>query len=114
MSQDNGLEVAVLIAKVVTVWYNRSDCVSSFLDGINDLHTQLAEVTSDNPDLKISDKLLAVFPLLSFPSDNFVTIRDHLFGDRKALLTANVVLRLRTKLVLRLVDESAMAMATGV
>lgn len=61
VSQDDGLEVAALIAKVATIRYNGSDPVSSFLDGINDLHTQLAEATADDSDLKISDKLLAVF-----------------------------------------------------
>lgn len=104
VSQDDGLEVAALIAKVATVRYNGSDSVTSFLDGINDLHTQVAEVTADDPDLKISDKLLAVFLLLSFPGDNFVTIRDQLFGDLKALLTVKVVSRLRTKSALNSVD----------
>lgn len=113
VSQDDGLEVAALIAKVATIWYNGSDTVSSFLDGINDLHTQLAEATADDMDLKISDKLLAVFLLLSFPGDQFVTIRDQLFGDLKGLSTAKVVSRLRTKSALNSVDESVIAMAAS-
>lgn len=102
-----------MIAKVATIWYNGSDTVSSFLDGINDLHTQLAEATADDMDLKISDKLLAVFLLLSFPGDQFVTIRDQLFGDLKGLSTAKVVSRLRTKSALNSVDESVIAMAAS-
>lgn len=113
VSQDDGLEVAALIAKVATIRYNGSDTVSSFLDGINDLHTQLAEATADDMDLKISDKLLAVFLLLSFPGDQFVTIRDQLFGDLKGLSTAKVVSRLRTKSALNSVDESVIAMAAS-
>lgn len=74
VSQDDGLEVAALIAKVATIRYNGSDSVSSFLDGINNLHTQLAEATADDKDLRISNKLLAVFLLLSFPGDQFATI----------------------------------------
>lgn len=111
VSQDDGLEVASLIAKVATIRYNGSDPVSSFLDGINDLHTQLAEATSDDPDLKISDKLLAVFLLLSFPGDQFVTICDQLFGELKTLTTAKVVSRMKTKSALNQVDESVTAMA---
>lgn len=76
VSQDDGLETAALIAKVATSRYNGSDSVINFLDEINDLHTRLAKVTADDPDLKISDKLLAVFLLLSFPSNQFATIRD--------------------------------------
>lgn len=113
MSQDDGLEVAALIAKVATIRYNGSESVSSFLDSINDLHTQLSEVTANDPDLKISDKLLAVFLLLSFPGDQFGTIRDHLFGDLKSLNTSKVVSRLRTKSALNSVDESVIAMATS-
>lgn len=113
VSQDDGLEVAALIAKVATVRYNGSDSVSTFLDGINDLHTQLAEATAEDPDLKISNKLLAVFLLLSFPGDQFATIQDQLFGDLKALNTAKVVSRLRTKSALTSVDDSVMAMATS-
>ena len=85
VSQDDGLEVAALIAKVANTRYNGSETVSTFLDGISDLHTQLAEATSSDPDLKISDKLLAVFLLLSFPGEQFGTIRDQLFGDLKSL-----------------------------
>lgn len=112
VSQDDGLEVASLIAKVATLRYNGSDSVTSFLDSVNDLHTQLAEATADDQDLKISDKLLAVFLLLSFPSDQFSTIRDQLFGDLKSLSTAKFASRLRTKSALSSVDESVTAMAT--
>lgn len=111
VSQDDGLEVAALIAKVATLQYTGSDTVTSFLDGVNDLHTQLAEATADDQDLKISNKLLAVFLLLSFPSDHFSTIRDQLFGDLKSLSTAKVISRLRTKSALSNVDESVSAMA---
>lgn len=112
VSQDDGLEVAALIARVATMRYNGSDSVTSFLDSVNDLHTQLAEATADDLDLKISEKLLAVFLLLSFPSDQFSKIRDQLFGDLKSLSTAKVVSRLRTKSALSTVDESVTAMAT--
>lgn len=94
VSQDDGLEVATLIAKVANTRYSGSETVSAFLDGINNLHTQLAEATSGDPDLKISDKLLAVFLLLSFPGKQFGTIRDQLFGDLKTLSTSKVVSRL--------------------
>lgn len=110
VSQDDGLEVASLIAKVAKTRYTGSETVSSYLDGINDLHTQLAEATSDNPELKISDKLLAVFLLLSFPGDQFGTIRDQLFGDLKSLSTSKVISRLRTKSALSSVDEVTIAM----
>lgn len=112
VSQDDGLEVAALIAKVATTRFSGSESVTSFLEGINDLHTQLAEATADNDDLKISDKLLAVFLLLSFPGEQFSTIRDQLFGDLKNLNTSKVMSRLRTKSALTSVDESAVAMST--
>lgn len=111
VSQDDGLEVASLIAKVATLQFNGTDTVTSFLDSVNDLHTQLAEATADDQDLKISNKLLAVFLLLSFPSDQFSNIQDQLFGDLKSLSTAKVVSRLRTKLALSTVDELVTAMA---
>lgn len=69
VSQDDGLEVAALIAKVATIRYNGVDTVTSFLDGINNIHTQLSEATAKDSKLKISDKLLAVFLLVSFPGD---------------------------------------------
>lgn len=111
VSQDDGLEVAALIAQIATIRYSGSKSITSFLDGIKDLHTQLAQATATNPDLKISDKLLAVFLLLSFPGDLFSTIRDQLFGELKTLSTAKVNSRLRTKSALCLVDETPMAMA---
>lgn len=110
VSQDDGLEVAALIAKVANTRYPGTGTVSSYLDEINDLHTQLAEATSEDPELKISDKLLAVFLLLSFPGDQFGTIRDQLFGDLKSLSTSKVISRLRTKLALSSVDEVTIAM----
>lgn len=50
-----------LIARVATIRYTGSEKVTSFLDTVNDLHTKLAEATAEDDDLKISDKLLAVF-----------------------------------------------------
>lgn len=111
VSQDDGLEVAALIAQIATIRFNGSESITSFLDGIKDLHTQLAQATANDPDLKISDKLLAVFLLLSFPGDSFSTIRDQLFGELKTLTTAKVNSRLRTKSALSTVDESPVAMA---
>lgn len=111
VSQDNGLEVAALIAKLATIRNSGGEPVSTFLEGINDLHTQLAQATAEDDALKISDKLLAVFLLLRFPSDQFSTIRDQLFGELKTLTTAKVISRLRTKLALTLVDNTAIAMA---
>lgn len=110
VSEDDGLEVAALIAKVATIQYTGAEPVSTFLEGIYDLHTQLAEATAKDEDLRISDKLLAVFLLLSFPSDQFSTIRDQLFGDLKNLTTTQVTSRLRTKSTLTTVDDSAIAM----
>lgn len=94
VSQDDGLEVAALIAQIATIRFNGSDSITSFLDNIEDLHTQLAQATATDPDLKISDKLLAVFMLLSFPGDSFSTIRDQMFGELKTLSTAKVNSRL--------------------
>lgn len=91
VSQDDGLEVASLIAKVATTRYSGTETASAFLDNINDLHTQLTEATAEDDDLKISDKLLAVFLLLSFPGDQFGTIRDQMFGDLKSLTTSKVM-----------------------
>ena len=42
VSQDDGLNVAALIAKVATTRYTGAEPVTTFLDGINDLHTQLS------------------------------------------------------------------------
>lgn len=111
-SQDNGLEVATLTAKVATIRYNGSDSVPSFLDGINDLHTQLSEATANDPDLKISNKLLAVFLLLSFPGYQYKPIRDQLFGDLKGLCMAKVMSQVCTQSALSSVDKSVIAMAT--
>lgn len=94
VSQDDGLKVASLIAKVATTRYTGTKTVSVFLDGINDLHTQLAKATAEEADLKISNKLLAVFLQLSFPGDQFGTIRDQFFGDLKSLTTSKVTSRL--------------------
>lgn len=113
VSQDDGLEVAALIAKVATIRYTGNETVSAFLEGINNLHTQLAEATAEDDDLKISDKLLAVFLLLSFPGDQFSTIRDQLFGELKTLTTAKVNSRLRKKSALTTVDDNAIAMAAS-
>lgn len=103
--------MASLIAQIATIRFTGSESITSFLDSIKDLHTQLAQATSSDPDLKISDKLLAVFLLLSFPGDAFLTIRDQLFGELKTLTTAKVNSRLRTKSALSSVDESPIAMA---
>lgn len=94
VSQDDGLEVAALIAQIATLRYSGSESITTFLDGIKDLHTQLAQATATDPELKISDKLLAVFLLLSFPDKSFSTIRDQLFGELKTLSTAKVNSRL--------------------
>lgn len=94
VSQDDGLEVAALIAQIATLQYSGSESITTFLDGIKDLHTQLAQATATDPELKISDKLLAVFLLLSFPGESFTTIRDQLFGELKTLSTAKVNSRL--------------------
>lgn len=112
-SQDDGLEVAALIARVATIRYSRSEPITSFLDTVNNLHTKLADATAEDDDLKISDKLLAVFLLLSFPSDQFSTIRDQMFGELKTLSTSKVTSRLRTKSALSSVDEVPIAMATS-
>lgn len=112
VSQDDGLEVAALIAKVATIQYSGSETATTFLEGINDLHTQLAEATAKDDYLRISNKLLAVFLLLSFPGDQFSTIRDQLFGDLKNLTTTKVTSCLRTKSTLTSVDDTAIAMAT--
>lgn len=111
VSQDDGLEVAALIAQIATIRYSSTDSITSFLDNIKDLHTQLAQATATDPELRISDKLLAVFLLLSFPGDAFSTIRDQLFGELKTLSTAKVNSRLRTKSALSYVDETPIAMA---
>lgn len=87
VSQDDGLEVALLIAKVATTQYTGPKTVSSFLDGINDLHTQLAKAITEDNNFKIRNKGLAVFLLLSFPGDQFRMIQDQLFGDLKTLTT---------------------------
>ena len=113
ISQDNGLEVAALIAQVTTIRYLGNESVSTFLDNMNNLHTKLSEATSQDPDLCISDKLLAVFLLMSFPGENFGTIRDQLFGDLKNLTTSKVVSRIKTKSALTSVDESVTAMAAS-
>lgn len=84
-----------------------------FLDGINNLHTQLAKATAEDVDLKISDKLLAVFLLLSFPGEQCGTICDQLFGYLKNLTTLKVTSRLRTKSALNTVDKSAIAMGAS-
>lgn len=73
----------------------------------------MSEATAEDPDLKISDKLLAVFLLLSFPGDQFGTIRDQLFGDLKVLSTSKVISRLQTKSALNSVDESVTAMSAS-
>lgn len=111
VSQDDGLEVAALIAKVATIRYMGGETVSTFLEGINDLHTQLAKATAEDNDLKTSEKLLAVFLLLSFPGEQFSTIRDELFGNLKTLSTSKVTSRLRSKSALTLVDNTVIAMA---
>lgn len=113
VSQDNGVEVAALIAQVATIRYQGNESVSIFLDNINDLHTKLSEATSQDPDLCISDKLLAVFLLMSFPGENYSTIRDQLFGDLKSLTTSKVISRIKTKTALSSADESATAMAAS-
>lgn len=112
VSQDDGLEVASLIAQIATIQYSGTDSITSFLDGIKDLHTQLAQATTSDPDLKISNKLLAVFLLLSFPGEYFSTIRDQLFGELKNLSAAKVNSRLRTKSALSSVDKSPITMVT--
>lgn len=110
VTQDDGLKVAALIGQVATVQYSGNKPVSSFLDGINNLHTKLSEATSIDPDLCISDQLLAVFLLMSFPGENYSTIQDQLFGDLKSLTTAKVISRIKTKLALTTADDSVLAM----
>lgn len=113
VSQDDGLEVAALIAQVATIRYTGNEPVSTFLDGISDLHTRLSEATAQNPDLRISNKFLAVLLLMSFPSESYVTIRDHLFGDLKSLTTSKVISRIKTKSALTVADEGVAMVASS-
>lgn len=98
---------------MATIRYQGNESVSTFLDGINDLHTKLSEATSQDPDLCISDKLLAVFLLMSFPGESYSTKQDQLFGDLKSLTTSKVISRIKTKTALSTADESATAMAAS-
>lgn len=100
------------IAQVATIRYTGNEPVSAFLDGISDLHTRLLEATAQDPDLRISDKLLAVFLLMSFPGESYVTIRDHLFGDLNSLTTSKVISRIKTKSALNVADEGVAMVAS--
>lgn len=110
-SQDDGFEVAALITRVATIQYTGYETFTSFLDTVHDLPTKIVEATPEHYDLKMSDNLLAVFLLLSFPSDQFSTSRDQLIGYFKTVSTSKVTSRLRTKSALSLVDDAPIYMA---
>lgn len=79
------------MAKVSTIQYSGGKSVTTFLDSITNLHTQLAGATAEEDALKISNKILTIFLLPSFPGNRFGNIQDQLFGYLKNLTLHNLL-----------------------
>lgn len=87
----DGVVTAAILSQIKNARLEPGQSILSFISHIQSLHNQLADFTSEDPDMKISSKMLGIFLLNALPKDWFGVIRQHFFSNLKTLKCADVL-----------------------
>lgn len=104
---DNGLTTANTLTELSSATYDPSTLMNTYLARIQDLHSRVQDLTSGDPDLKISEKLFVVVLINSVPRAKYGTIVQQLLANIKTLSIAQATACLRLKSVSMASDEAS-------
>lgn len=96
---DDGFTAANTLAELFNTRYDVSVPMNEYLAKIQDLHSRICDLTSGDPDLKISDKLFSIVLVNSLPRVRYGTVIQQLLANVKTLTMAQVTARLRLEAV---------------
>lgn len=102
---DDGFTAANTLTELFSTKYDPSTPLTNYLAKVQALHSRVRDLTSGDPDLKISDKLFAVVLVNSLPRAKFGTIIQQLLAGIKTLSIAQVTARLRLEATSMASDE---------
>lgn len=91
---DDGFTAANTLTELFSSRYNSEQSMTEYLAKTQALHSRFRDLTSGDPDLKISDKLFAVVLVNSLPRAKFGTVIQQLLASTKTLSTSQVIARL--------------------
>lgn len=96
---DDGFTAANTLTELFSTTYNPASSMNKYLAKIQDLHSRVQDLTSNNPDLKISNKLFAVVLVNSLPRLTYGTVVQQLLANIKTLTMSQVTACLRLEAV---------------
>ncbi|KAG0138987.1 hypothetical protein CROQUDRAFT_102415 [Cronartium quercuum f. sp. fusiforme G11] len=104
----NGILTTSIISQITTARLQPGQSLSDFLNHIQGLHNTYFDYVMDDPEMKISSKILAIFLLNSLP-DRYESITQHFLSNLSLLKCTDVFTRLRMEASCSIGTESVMA-----
>ncbi|KAG0145582.1 hypothetical protein CROQUDRAFT_705459 [Cronartium quercuum f. sp. fusiforme G11] len=90
----DGILTASIISQITAARLQPGQTLSNFLNHIQGLHNTYFDYVSNDPEMKISSKVLAIFLLNSLP-DRYDSITQHFLSNLSSLKCSDVFTRLR-------------------
>lgn len=102
---DDGFTTANTLTELFSTKYDPSTSMHDYLAKIQDLHSRVRDLTSGDPELKISDKLFLIVLINSLPRTTYATVIQQLLSNIKTITMAQVSAQLRLEAVSMATDE---------
>lgn len=93
----SGLATANVISKIIKARIDESAPIDSYVSEIQNLHSQLFDLTMNSRNFRMSDELLGLFMLINLPREKYGAMNQQLLGDIDHISTTVVLSRLLTE-----------------